>query len=408
MTGLWIVLALMTAVVLVVLLAPLIRGVGKQGPARSEYDLAVFKDQLAELDRDRERGLLDDGEAEAARIEIQRRILAAAGPGADETEAPAPLKWPTVTAIGAAVTTAAFGFYFILGSPNIPNQPFAERNIASEIAAREGRLNRDEVLGLTAKLEQRLKENPGDLNSWVLLGRTYLTINETDKAVAALRQAMEVSNRRPDVVSSYAEALVLAEQGHVPPEARQLFSEILGTDSLNPRARYYLGLELAQRGKVKEALQAWVDLRSLSPEGAPWLGAVDQQIASAAKELGLAPWAVKPSAKALALTRGLKPGPAPSPSAGAPSAGSPAAGAPPSLPRGPSAADVESASQMSAADRNQMIRTMVQRLADRLKENPDDRAGWQRLARAYMVLGETEKAKDARARAEALAGKAKP
>ena len=81
MTGLWIVLALMTAVVLVVLLAPLIRGVGKQGPARSEYDLAVFKDQLAALDRDRDRGLLDDGEAEAARIEIQRRMLAAAGPG---------------------------------------------------------------------------------------------------------------------------------------------------------------------------------------------------------------------------------------------------------------------------------------------------------------------------------------
>ncbi len=173
MTGLWIVLALMTAVVLAVLLAPLIRGAGKQGPARSEYDLTVFKDQLAELDRDRERGLLDDGEAEAARIEIQRRMLAAAGPGADETEAPAPLKWPIAAAIGAAVTAAAFGFYFILGSPGALNQPFAERNIASEISAREGRLNRDEVLGLTAKLEQRLKENPGDLNSWMLLaGRT--------------------------------------------------------------------------------------------------------------------------------------------------------------------------------------------------------------------------------------------
>ncbi|MEE9316906.1 MAG: c-type cytochrome biogenesis protein CcmI [Rhodospirillales bacterium] len=402
MTGLWIVLALMTAAVLAVLLAPLIRGTGKKGPARSEYDLAVFKDQLAELDRDRERGLLGDGEAEAARIEIQRRMLAAAGPGADETEAPAPLKWPVAAAIGAAVTTAAFGFYFILGSPSAPNQPFAERNIASEISAREGRLNRDEVLGLTAKLEQRLKENPGDLNSWMLLGRTYLTINETGKAVAALWQAMEVSKRRPDVVSSYAEALVLAEQGNVPPEARRLFSEILAADSLNSRARYYLGLELAQRGKVKEALQAWVDLRSLSPEGAPWLAPVDQQIASAAQELGLAPWAVKPSAEALALalTRGLKTGPAPSPAAGAP-----AAGAPPSLPRGPSAADVQSASQMSAADRNQMIRTMVQRLADRLKENPDDRAGWQRLARAYNVLGETEKAEDAKARADALAGK---
>ena len=398
MTGLWIVLALMTAVVLAVLLAPLIRGTGKRGPARSEYDLAVFKDQLAELDRDRERGLLDDGEAEAARIEIQRRMLAA-GTGADETEAPAPFKRPMAAVIGVAISAAAFGFYFILGSPSIPNQPFAERNIASEIAAREGRLDRDEVLGLTAKLEQRLRENPGDVNSWMLLGRTYLTIDETDSALAAFRQAMGVSNRRPDVVSGYAEALVLAERGHVPPEARELFSEILGADPLNPRARYYLGLELAQRGKVKEALQAWVDLRSLAPEGAPWLAAVDQQIASATKELSLAPWAVKPSAEALALalTRGLKTGPA--------SASSPTAGSPPSQPRGPSSADVEAASEMSAAEQNRMIRTMVQRLADRLAENPDDRAGWQRLARAYEVLGETEKARDAKARADALAGK---
>ena len=403
MTGLWIVLALMTAVVLAVLLAPLIRGAGKRGPARSEYDLAVFKDQLAELVRDRERGWLEGGEAEAARIEIQRRMLAASS-GADETEAPAPLKWPSVAVIGVAISAAAFGFYFVLGSPNVPNQPFAERNIASEIAAREGRLNRDEVLGLTAKLEQRLRENPGDVNSWMLLGRTYLTINEIDTALAAFRKALEVGYHRPGVVSSYAEALVLAERGHVPPEARELFSEILEADPLNPKARYYLGLELAQRGKVKEALQAWVDLRSLSPEGAPWLAAVDQQIASAGKELGLAPWAVKPSAEALALalTRGLKTGPA------APAAGAPSAGAPPSQPRGPSTADVEAASQMSAAERNQMIRTMVQRLADRLKENPDDRAGWQRLARAYEVLGETEKARDAKARADTLAGKAKP
>ena len=426
MTGLWIVLALMTAVVLAAVLAPLIRGAGKQGPARSEYDLTVFKDQLAELDRDRERGLLDDGEAEAARIEIQRRILAAAGPGAGETEAPAPLKRPMAAVIGVAISAAAFGFYFVLGSPDVPNQPFAERNIASEIAAREGRLNRDEVLGLTAKLEQRLKENPGDLDSWMLLGRTYMTIDEIDSALAAFRQAMKVGNRRPDVVSGYAEALVLAERGHVPPEARKLFSEILAADPLNAKARYYLGLELAQRGKMKEALQAWVDLRSLAPQDAPWLAAVDQQIASAGKELSLAPWAVKPSAEALALalalTRGLKTGPAPpaasSPTAGSPTAGSssasspsagaPTAGSPPSQPRGPrgpSTADVEAASQMSAAERSRMIRTMVQRLADRLKENPDDRAGWQRLARAYEVLGETEKAGDAKARAEALAGK---
>ncbi len=391
MTGLWIVLALMTAVVLAVLLAPLIRGTGKQGPARSEYDITVFKDQLAELDRDRERGLLDDGEAEAARIEIQRRILAA-GSGTDETETPAPFKWPSAAVIGVALSAAAFGFYFVLGSPDVPNQPFAERNIASEIAARKGQLDRGEVMQLAARLEKRLKENPGDAGGWMLLGRTYLTISEFTPALAAYRQAMEVGNRHPDIAVDYAEALVLAERGRVPPEARALFLDAAAADPVNPRARYYLGLELAQRGKGREALQAWVDLRSLAPDGAPWLAAVDQQIASAAQELGVAPWAVKPSAEALALAKTM-------PLPEAPARGPPG---------GPSAADVEAASQMSDADRQAMIRTMVQRLADRLKQNPGDLAGWRRLTRAYEVLGEAEKARDAKARADALAGKTKP
>jgi cytochrome c-type biogenesis protein CcmH len=395
MTGLWIAAVVMTAAVLMAVLMPLLRGMKKQPPGRAEYDLAVYKDQLGELERDRDRGLIDEAEAEAARIEIQRRMLATT-PKGKKTETAHPPNRAFAAVIGVALAVAAFGFYFVLGSPGVPNQPFAERNITSEIAARESQLERDEVLGLTAKLEQRLKENPGDLNSWVLLGRTYLTISEIDSALAAYRKAMGVSNRRPDVVSSYAEALVLAEDGRVPPEARTLFRETTAADPFNPRARYYLGLGLAQQGKVKEALQAWVDLRALSPEGASWLAAVDQQIASAAQELGLAPWAVKPSAEALALgltaktTPGIFSAPAKEP------------------PRRPSAGDVEAASRMSEGDRAEMIRSMVQRLADRLKENPDDADGWRRLARAYEVLGKTEKAEDAVARADALASKTKP
>jgi cytochrome c-type biogenesis protein CcmH len=203
-----------------------------------------------------------------------------------------------------------------------------------------------------------------------------------------------LSERRTDIVADYAEAMVLAEDGTIPAAAEKLFTEILGTDPFDPKARYYLGLAKAQSGNLKGALQDWVDLAAISDDDAPWMETLTRQITSVAGELGIAPGTIKPSSRALALamTRGLGKSRA---VASLPQSAAPA-------PRGPNAEDVKAAGQMSTADRQQMIRTMVQRLADRLKDNPDDLAGWKRLARAYKVLGDVEKAKQAEARVQAL------
>lgn len=396
MTGLWVAAVLMSAAVALAVMLPLMRRPGGPQPGRGEYDLTVYKDQLREIDNDRDRGLLDEEQAEAARIEIQRRMLAVS----DAEKKPAggtslPRGRTAAAVLGAAIPAAAFGIYFVLGSPEMPGQPYAARNIASEITAREGKLDQGEVMQLAARLLKRLETDPNNVDGWVLLGRTYLTINDFEAALAAYRKAMQASNRDPEIVTDYAEALVLSEKGQVGPEAQGLFEDIVEADPYNPRARYYLGLGLAQRGNHKAALQAWVDLRAVSPLGSSWLEMVDQQIARAAEDLQVAPRSLKPSAQALALAKAM---PAPEAPAAPPSGA-------PDTPRGPSAEDIEAASGMSAAVRQAMIRTMVQRLADRLKENPDDLSGWQRLARAYEVLGETEKAKDARARADALSKK---
>ena len=405
MTGLWVAGVLMSAVVALAIVMPLIRRPGGPQPGRGEYDITVYKDQLREIDRDRDRGLVDDEEAEAARVEIQRRMLAAS----EAEKKPAagaslPRGRMSAAVLAVAIPAAAFGIYFTLGSPEMPGQPFAGRNIASEITARQGKLDRSEVMQLVARLLKRLEADPNNVDGWMLLGRTYLTIGKFEGALAAYRKAMEVGNRHPEIVTDYAEALVLSGKGQVGPEAQGLFEDIAEADPYNPRAGYYLGLGLAQRGNLKAALQAWVDLRAVSPPGSPWLEMVDLQIARAAEDLQVAPWSVKPSAKALALAKTM-PAPAAPAAMETPGATSARPSAPSTQPPGPSAEDVKAASGMSAADRQTMIRTMVQRLADRLQENPDDLSGWQRLARAYEVLGETEKAKDAHARVEALAKK---
>ncbi|MFQ5567889.1 MAG: c-type cytochrome biogenesis protein CcmI [Paracoccaceae bacterium] len=404
MIGLWVAAALMTALALAAVVVPLLRARERTPAARRDYDLTVYKDQLAEIERDVERGLLDAAEAEAARIEIQRRILAAAGPAADRATA-APPRRTVAAVLGVALPAAAFGAYLALGSPDAPNFPIAERETApaARTAGQEGGLDRAEVMKLAARLRKRLESGGGDAQGWVLLGRTYLSVSEFPGAVAAFRRAFELSGRQADIAGDYAEALVMAAGGRVPDEAQALFRNIIAAEPLNPQARYYAGLGLAQRGDLRGALQAWTDLKALAPPGAQWLETVDQQIARAAQDLGVAPWSVKPTAEAMELAERV-PRPAPEPPAQAAAPGAaPRAGAP-----GPTAEDMAAAAEMAAGDRQRMIRGMVQRLADRLKDEPDDLDGWRRLARSYEVLGETEKAAEARARAEALAAKRPP
>ncbi|NQV83575.1 MAG: c-type cytochrome biogenesis protein CcmI [Rhodospirillales bacterium] len=397
MTAFWLSAALMAAVTVVVMALPLLRTQARQKPKRADYDITVYKDQLTEIDRDRERGLLGEPEAEAAKIEIQRRMLKAAastpaGDTANGKAEPAPPRSIALTGILTVfVFAGAFGLYAYKGSPEMPDRPYAGRDIGAEIAEREGRLERGEVMQLVARLVETMKTRPDDIRGWLLLARTYMTINEFEGAMDAFRRALNLSNRDPDIAADFAEAMILAKEGTIPAPAIKLYTEILTTDPFNPKAGYYLGLAKAQAGDLKGALQAWVDLGAISAPGAPWMEIVTRQITGIAGELKIDPGTLKPTARAVALslTRGLgRARPAPPKTA--------------SAPRGPSAADVKAAGEMSADDRQQMIRTMVQRLADRLAENPDDLAGWQRLAKAYEVLGDTEKAKEARARAKAL------
>jgi len=412
MTLFWGIAALMTMAALAVVIIPLLRRPKQSVPSRAEFDLTVYKDQLAEISRDQERGLLGDAEADAATVEIKRRMLKAADSvdeGGDAANTgQRSLSRAVAGCLAATTPIVAFGFYIVLGSPNLPDLPHAQRDISAEIEARQGRLATAEVLQLTARLIEALKKNPDDIKGWLLLGRTYLTINEFDVALEAFRRATDLSNHRPDIASIYGEAMVVAEEGRITAEAKKLFTDILAADPFEPKARYYLGLEQAQSGNIKGAIQAWTDLIQLSPADAPWLPTVNQTIGNAAKDLDIDPATILPTARAvaLALTRGLgKPKSSSLPMTSMPSASSrPAPGA---ALRGPSAADVEAASRMSATDRDQMIRSMVERLADRLKENPDDLAGWQRLANAYAVLGETEKGEAAKKKIESLAQNAR-
>ena len=390
---LWVVMAVLTAGALVPVLMPLLRRV-QAASRRADYDIAVYRDQLGEIERERERGVLSDDEVTAATTEIERRILAAA----DAEEVSAVEEGPprhgrlVAALITIAVSVGAVALYLNVGSPDLPDQPLAERRApssAGHVDFRGGGEAAGDLELMVGRLAQRLLKKPDDLDGWKLLGRSYLEMRRYAEAADAYRRALEVGGERPGIAANYAEALVFAAAGVVTPKALDIFTALANADRLNPRARYYLGLAQAQGGDVRGALQAWVDLRALSPPAAPWLVAVERQIVAAARDLGIDAAEIAPSPAARELAKSV---PATQPQMPA----ARQADAP-----GPTGDDVEAAAGMSAAERADMIRGMVEQLARRLEKEPGDFEGWRRLARAYEVLGEKEKAAEARRRATA-------
>lgn len=389
MTPLWIAGGFLVVLSVLLLVQPLLRRRREAAP-REAHDAVVLTDQLAEVDRDEANGLIDANAAAAARRELKRRLLGTMERAQRAVDAPAASagghrKW-LAGVLALAVPALAAVVYLQLGNPATPDQPLVARQASGDLAEANqapAPATDPSLAETVGQLERYLAGHPDEGQGWYILGRAYLAQQRAADAVTALQKAKPLLADRPDVAAALGEALVMAAGGQITPEAQQQFADALAADPRNIQARYYLALGRAQRGDVKGAVQDWVDLLALSPAGAPWLGLVRQQIAAAAHATGVDPSTLKPSAAALALVP--------------PDAEPPATAAIP----GPNADDMKAAAEMSPEQRQQMIRGMVERLATRLKDNPDDRQGWLRLARAYDVLGETAKAADARARAEA-------
>ncbi len=370
----WPIAGLMLALAMALLLRPLLLRRGAPLSARASYDLAVYRDQLAELERDLVRGVLAPDQAAAARIEIERRILAAAGPEGSamkpSKKSPGTARW-LGWAVAGGVPVAALLLYLQLGQPQLPSQPLAQRP-ASGGDAVAGRSD-PELETLTAQLAERLAADPSDARGWQLLGRTYNVLGRFADSAAAYAQAIEHGATDAAIHSAYGEALTMAADGEVTAPARRAFEDALLADPYETRARYYVALAQAQAGRLQQALDLWVKLEADAPADAPWLSGVTARIEQTAKTLELDA-ATLPGRRVAAAA-----------------------------PAHPTDEDMAAAAALSPEERQAFIRGMVDRLAARLAQQPDDLEGWTRLATSYAVLGDPRKSLDAWQRAAALA-----
>jgi cytochrome c-type biogenesis protein CcmH len=338
---LWFVFALMTAAAIFAVLLPL--GVGSRAQTGGS-ETVVYKDQLAEIDRDVAAGLIGAAEAEAARVEISRRLLAAA----DQTRHPlvqsnTRLRRSAALLSLVGLPVLAVAVYLPLGSPRLGDFPLAQRTRAPNAT--------QPLDALVAQVEQHLEKNPTDARGWTVLAPVLARLGRFDDAVRAYRSAIAYGGETADRRANLGEVIAAAAGGVVTAEAKGEFERAQALQADEPKASYFLGLAAEQDGRNADAASIWRALLAKTPQNAPWRPLIEA-----------------------ALIR-----------VGAPPPGAPA------LPDGAMAA----AKDMSDSDRGTMIRGMVERLATKLKQNGDDVEGWLRLVRAYMVMGDRDKAQSA-------------
>jgi cytochrome c-type biogenesis protein CcmH len=374
----WIIAGSLVLVALILLLTPLVRGAGRASD-QGESVVALFRRQLSNLETEIAQGRLDPEEAADTRAEITRRMLAAADQESDDLRRgggrSSEMPWRIGAAVGIAglLPAAALAVYAAVGTPA------AIDPARGAAAAGEGPHDRAELAAAAEQLKERLQREPGHVEGWVLLGRTFASLERFADARQAYDQAIALAPNEPRLHAELGELIVLTARGVVTPEAQAEFAKA-GDD---PRARFYGAEAALQRGDREAAKSALKALLAAAPAEAPWRQAVAERLAE------IAPDEQPPSGPAGGS-------PSPIPGGSPPSAGSPSAG--------PSSRDVAAAQSMSPEERQAMIRGMVDRLAARLEQNPDDKEGWNRLAHAYDVLGESEKAASARTRAAQIQG----
>lgn len=348
----WIAAAALTLAASLAVLLPLTRRAAGTEPA-GRHDIEVYRDQLQEVERDAARGVIEASQAEQAKVEIARRLLKADSDGQAARKAGS---GGVVRLAGLAgvllVPLVSWGLYGTIGAPGLPGEPLAQR-----MARNPAESSVDE---LVARAEKHLADNPDDARGWEVLGPVYMRQQRFADAATAWRNAIRIAGSSAQRESALGEAIAAAAGGVVTADARAAFERALAQDPNEPKARFLLASGLAQEGKFAEAAAAWQEMKLALAADSPWHEPVDRAISEARARLEA------PVAK------------------------------------GPNADDVTAAQEMTPQDRRQMIEGMVAGLDEKLRANPDDLEGWQRLIRSYVVLGRPDDAKAALGRA--LAG----
>lgn len=350
----WLLFAIVLAAGLLVLLTGRSKGGFVVDP------VAHYRAQLAEIDADEAREMIDAESAQAARLEVQRRLLRASDQSADSscdsdgdsagdsdresvsdsTIAPESGTFGPAAYGGAALVVIAFtaGLYALLGAPGTPAAPPPARQEAANQLLDESGI----TMGQAAKqITAHLADNPNDIQGWLMLAKTATAISDFPTAASAYATLALLSPGEPEYRIEEFETYMAHADGQITPAARLILAALLDSTPDHPAGQYYLGLAHLQSGNEAAARAVWTALADRSTADAPWMPALSRQL--------------------LAL-----------------------GGGPPQL----SDEDIAVVNAMSDSEREAFMMSMLERLQSKLESDPSDVTGWLMLARSKLTLGD--------------------
>jgi cytochrome c-type biogenesis protein CcmH len=329
----WIVFATMTGAAVLAFLWPL--AAKRNAASRLDIETNLYRAELADIERDVKRGLMTETDAQAAKAEAARRLLAATA--VEPAQAgPRGVKYASLLVI-LAVPILTVGLYLRLGAPDYGDMPLQARLQAQPT-------NMDMAAAL-ARIEGHLAQEPDDARGWEIMAQVYTRLERPGDAAKAYRNLVRLQGASPDLLTALGQSLVFADQGRVNEEAVAAFERALIAEPDRLEPRFYLALAAEQQGDKAKALEGYARLLADAPVGAPFAPMLRERIAKLGGE--------------------------------APAASSPGA----------------AIAAMPPAERETVIRGMVEGLAARLAANGGSLDEWSRLVRAYTVLHEPEKAR---------------
>lgn len=341
---LWILAGCLTFLAAILMLLPVLQS-GRNRNSDLSHEREVYKARIKELEREHDLGRINAEQLQTAISEEGRKLLRFADKPQQTSGLSRGALFITLSITAIATAGLSLFMYSHLGQSGLADQPL------------QARLKQDpktlSVQALLQRAEKRLRDHPEDGRGWQVIAPVYMRLGRYDDAISAYRNAIRILGSSNNLKNALGEALSVAADGVVTEEAHALFSDVAKADPGNVKASFFLAIELNQTGKFQEAADAWKLLIKNSPENAPWLQIARQQLALAQNSLN------------------------------------------PNQPGNPTQEDIQNAQDMSKEDRQDFINSMVERLANELEENPNNKAGWRRIIRSYIVLGRKDEARSA-------------
>jgi len=293
--------AAMVAAALAWILVPLLRGGGGTSVAREASNVAILRDQLRELDADLASGTLSREQYDHARGELERRVL-------DESKAVAvPAKatpsaaaaW-TAAIVAGALPIAALVIYVALGNFDAFS-PIAQRDTAGGAAAGARHdISPEQIDKMIAEVVARLEKDPGNVQGWTVLARTYYALKRYPEAIGAFERAAALAPQDANLLADYADALGATQGGSLQGKPLQLVERALAADPTQWKALALAGTAAFDRKDYAKAVAYWEQMKASVPPGSAIAQSIDGSIAEARELGGLKASATPPAAVAKA------------------------------------------------------------------------------------------------------------